>query len=144
MTIEKSYRARTRGFTLVELMIVVLIAGVLLSLAYPTYMESVRKGRRADAFDALSRLQLAQERYRSNHTTYGTLAQIGFNSTSDARYYTIAVISPTASGYSATATAVSGKSQTADQADGVSCATLRVNQDSAVYSPAGQIACWRR
>jgi type IV pilus assembly protein PilE len=61
-----------RGFTLIELMIVVAVAGVLALIAFPSYMESVRKSRRADAMAGLTRLQQLQERYRGNHTAYAT------------------------------------------------------------------------
>ena len=49
MHIEKSYRA-AGGFSLIELMIVITAVGVLLAFAYPSYMDSVRKSRRVDAF----------------------------------------------------------------------------------------------
>ena len=52
------------GFTLVEVMIVVAIVGILASIAYPSYQESVRKGRRAQARTALSELVQQQERYQ--------------------------------------------------------------------------------
>ena len=39
---------RPKGFTLIELMIVVAVIGVLAAIAYPSYQDSVRKARRAD------------------------------------------------------------------------------------------------
>ena len=47
-----------RGFTLIELMIVVAIVAVIAAIAIPTYTEQVRKGRRADAARAVGQLQL--------------------------------------------------------------------------------------
>lgn len=49
---------RQRGFTLIELMIVVAIVGILSAIAYPSYVEYVRKGHRAEARTGL--LQAAQ------------------------------------------------------------------------------------
>jgi len=43
----------SRGFTLIEAMIVVVILGILIALAYPTYIDQVRKARRADAESSL-------------------------------------------------------------------------------------------
>ena len=47
-------RRVNRGFTLIELMIVVAIVAILAAIAYPAYTESVRKGRRAEARTALA------------------------------------------------------------------------------------------
>lgn len=132
------------GFTLLELMIALVVIGILATLAYPTFIDSIRRSRRADGIQALRSLQLAQERWRSSNTTYGTLANLGISSTTPGGWYTLAVTNPTATNYTATVTAVSGKSQTADVAAGVSCSTLTVNQDAPVFSPAGQSACWGR
>jgi type IV pilus assembly protein PilE len=58
------------GFTLVELMIVVAIIGILASIAVPSYQESVRKSRRADAKGALMGLANAMERHFTETNSY--------------------------------------------------------------------------
>ncbi|MFE8645938.1 type IV pilin protein [Sphingomonas sp. NCPPB 2930] len=63
-------RPSVRGFTLIELMIVVAVVAILASIAYPSYTESVRKGRRAQARAALVELMQQQERYMTQRNTY--------------------------------------------------------------------------
>lgn len=68
-------RQRTQsGFTLIELMITVAIVGILASLAYPAYTDSVRKGKRAEARAAVMNLLQQQERYLTQMNTYETFA----------------------------------------------------------------------
>ena len=62
---------REVGFTLIELMIVVAVVAILALIALPMYTEQMRKGKRAEAAQALGDMQLRQESWRADHPTYG-------------------------------------------------------------------------
>lgn len=59
-----------RGFTLAEVMIVVVISAILAALTYPSYRQAVRKAKRAEARAALLQMMQQQERYFMLHTSY--------------------------------------------------------------------------
>ena len=65
---------RGAGFTLTELMITVAIVGILASIAYPSYQDSVRKSRRGDAKAALMENAGFMERYYSTNFRYTATA----------------------------------------------------------------------
>ena len=72
-----SYK-RVLGFTLIELMISIMIVGILMTIAIPSYMSSVRKGNRSEAQAALVRMASNQERFFASNSTYTTdLTDIG-------------------------------------------------------------------
>ena len=111
---------RNTGFTLIETMVTVAIAGVLSSVAYPSLEGQVMRARRTDALVALLQAQLAQERFRANNASYGSLAEAGVRPTSPAGHYRIAVVSSDAAGFELLASAVAG------QARDASCRHLRL------------------
>jgi type IV pilus assembly protein PilE len=61
---------QSKGFTLIELMIVVAIVGILAAIAYPSYQEQIRSSRRGDCAGALAGLANAMERFYTTNNTY--------------------------------------------------------------------------
>ena len=95
------YRARKNGFTLIELMIVVAVIGIIAAIAYPSYVDSVRKSRRADAETALMENAQRMEAFYAREGKY-TNATLSSNKSPD-EYYTLA-LNAGASTYTITAT----------------------------------------
>ena len=77
--IRVSCRSGERGFTLIEVIIVVVIVGVLAAVALPSYESSLQKGRRSDAKAALLDVANRQEGYMMDNNTYtADLTDLGF------------------------------------------------------------------
>ena len=134
--------ARSRGFTLIELMIVVAVIAVLGAIALPSYQDYVRKGRRADGRALIQAAALAQEKVRLGSVTYTTtLANLtgacaGSPCNSDQGYYALTVPAATATGYSLTATPQGA------QASDSACATLTYVVAAGVTTYGPSNACW--
>lgn len=122
-------RHRQTGFTFVELLAAVSVAGVLSSIAWPSFQGAVQKSRRAEALVALTHAQSAQERWRFNQRSYGSLAQIGIAAaTPGGAHYALAVVEAEAERYTLQARAVG--SQAGDR----NCRVLRLTVDGAMVA----------
>jgi len=65
----KFHRSR-KGFTLVELMIVVVIIGILAALAIPRFMASTTKSKQSEAKQILKQVYVMERAYRQEYDTY--------------------------------------------------------------------------
>lgn len=132
-----------RGFTLVELLVVMAAAGVLAAIAWPSFASQLTKARRADATSALQQLDSAQARHHALHGCYatdaGTLGAAG-SPLSPQGLYRIELQPGPGDGFTAIARARADGAQAADR----ECATitLRVEQGFAQRGPSA--ACWVR
>lgn len=91
---------RAGGFTLIELMVTLVVAAILISIAVPSYQTQVRKSRRTEARNAVMDLAAREERYYSVNNSYTDLAlQLGYGQDNAAitgrsigsGYYTVSV-----------------------------------------------------
>lgn len=130
-----------RGFTLIEVMIVAAVVAILGMIAYPSYMDSVRKSRRAEAKSALSDLAARQEQFFNDNKTYAdTTAKLNMATTTPSGYYNLQIAAGAtgtlASSYLMTATA------TGIQMKDTKCATFTYASSGKKDStPAGN-TCW--
>ena len=92
-----------RGFTLIELMIVVAILAILIALAYPSYRDQVRKSRRADAESVLLEAASTLERCFTRFNAYNSDICPDVTGASENGFYTV-TIERNATTYTLTAT----------------------------------------
>ena len=128
-------RKRILGFTIIELMIVLIIVAILLALAYPAYNQYIRKAKRGDAQQLLLNWSINQEIFRSSNTTYADADDFAAPLSDD---YTLSLDgAPTATTY--IVQAVARNDQVNDKTkDGRDCSPLSLDQNG-VKLPAG---CW--
>lgn len=157
---------KNKGFTLIEIMIVVAIVATLAAIAIPNLSKYLRESKRTDAVVALNGLQQAQAKLRANCRWYGeargtngcaaasaAASEVNYPATTENDYYTIAVTPGSASGntYTATATAKVGGPQEFDADCSVFVLTVDTNNpngaktsinSAAVQSTVATDTCW--
>ena len=84
----KSQGKKARGFTLVELLVVVIVLGILSAVGLTNLLGQVAKGRQAEAVAILGQINRAQVAYRYENGTFATLEQLPISGINNARYYT--------------------------------------------------------
>jgi type IV pilus assembly protein PilE len=95
-------RKRRAGFTLLELIIVIIVIGILASIALPRYIRIAEKGRAAEAKNILSAIRSAQMRYAAQHAVYATtIGNLDLNLPA-AKYYTYVTTCATVTDLSST------------------------------------------
>jgi type IV pilus assembly protein PilE len=116
-----------KGFTLVELMVVVGIVAILVALALPSYSRYIRKANRGEAQQLLMNWANNQEIWRANDSDYATVGEIALP-THDK--FDFGLPTRTATTYILTATAKAGNDQENDTERGNSCTQLTLNQSN--------------
>jgi type IV pilus assembly protein PilE len=123
------------GFSLLELMVVVMIIAILTAVAYPMYRSHVVKSRRADAKSALAQLaQLQESYYINNKSSYATtftslkglneLKIVGDKIVSNDGYYQITLTNP---GGNSTFTLTATPTPEGGQGEDTGCTELTIN-----------------
>ena len=140
-------RAEQRGFTLLELMIVLAVVTILTVIAISSYTEQVHKSRRANAYNLVGQFQLALERQRAENPCYDQSGNSGcsaaytqsgtYPSTPTDTYYTITpTFSTSQPFYKITAAPKSTSAQKNDR-----CGTLCALSPGATDSSSGGLIC---
>jgi type IV pilus assembly protein PilE len=142
---ETNSRASTRGVTLIELMIVVVILGILASIAFPAYRGYAIRADRTEATSTLMRIASNQEKwYLQNNTYTPNLADLGFDATTENGKYELTIDVGNVTNFRARANAAAG------QTDDDECPIFAIDEAGFRYGGSGPIGaetnnpdCWR-
>ncbi len=138
---------RNSGFTLVEIVVVIAIIAILTMIAYPSFMQSVRKSKRTDAHTALTRASNNLERFFGTNNSYTTDAtQLGLmteggTAYSDNGHYVMTIAagaSGIGSSYVINANAKAGDMQE----DDTGCTTLTLDSAGRRTPNPADSRCW--
>lgn len=129
---------KIRGFTLIELMIVVVVIAILAAIAYPSYQNQVQKTRRADAQSTLLNAAQQLERCFTRFNSYIATGCPDVTGTTEGGFYIITLPTATATATTFTLAATPQGPQTGDP-----CGTLTLTQAGARNSDGdASDRCW--
>jgi type IV pilus assembly protein PilE len=112
-----------KGFTLIELMIVVAIIAILASIAMPAYNSYVLRGKFAEAASSLAGTRVKMEQYYQDQRTYAAVAGVPDPCVAPATVnFTVSCTNVTATTYTVQAVGIAGK--------GTGGFTFTLNQDN--------------
>ncbi|WP_122318075.1 type IV pilin protein [Pseudomonas cichorii] len=132
-------RAVSRGFTLIELMIVVAIVGILAAVAYPSYVEYTKRSQRSAIASLLSEQTQSLERFFSRNGTYaGAQGLSGGNN-----YYRIEP-ALTATDFTLTASPLSGTLMSGDKCGSFVIKNTGALSNTGATSGVTTKDCWGR
>lgn len=96
----------SRGVTLTELLIVIVIVGILGAIAYPNYREFTARAKRTEAKTILLEIAQNQERFYLQNNRYGDMGELGYTDPkiTDSQSYSVTITANDANNFSATAT----------------------------------------
>lgn len=134
-----------RGLTLIELIVVIAVVGILASIAYPTYIDAVRKNRRSDAVTTLLKVQLEQENHYAAHHRYAErLSELGWPADEAASYaghyrLTLEPVDDARLAFRARAVPAPGIDQARD-----ACQVFALDEQGPDRAASSDAACWPR
>lgn len=142
----KQHSNRLSGFTLIELMIVVVVIALLSAIAIPSYTSYMLKSRRIDGVSFLTEVASEQIRFSSENNRFATtMAELGYGdaATADSEegFYTVSIATSNGNqSYVLTATPLANGPQAKDTECGV--LTLNSSKQKTVSGTATPTDCW--